>query len=124
MATGPAAALLANWEASKREEEWRREAHAQRIYEGSRHSGSIDPPATTMAGSPGFLRIPVIVGEGDGPSAAAESESTLAYPIPLSGLPVLRDRLHGNEGAAGAKVLATRLRTYPAHSWLGSSKDR
>jgi hypothetical protein len=110
MATGPAAALLVNWEPSKREEEVRREAEQH----GLVSTLAVRISSNDTRAVPGNLRIPSVTsGEFGWPSSGSKFGWAEGYPLSLADLPVLTKRLVVDE-ASGARRLARNLVTVPA----------
>ena len=112
MSAGPAAALLVNWEQSKREEELRRES--ARVLDAS--ASCFRPIWGDARAIPGCLRAPLF-----GPSVASVASRSArygrvdGYPLSLADLPVLSDRLLMVK-AVGSRSLARGLVTTPTHS--------
>jgi dTDP-4-amino-4,6-dideoxygalactose transaminase len=77
-------------------------------------------------GSPGFLRLPLLLARGPGvPDAALARRVGVArgYPTTLAALPPVAQRLVHKGHWPGAEQLARELVTLPTHSWV-SEADR
>lgn len=88
-----------------------------RVSEGDARLEAIVAPA---GGDPGYLRFPILVRGGAGALGGSRSLGILpGYPIPLSELPELRDRLVGRSPQTpGAVRLARELLTLPTHRFV------
>jgi hypothetical protein len=121
MSAGPAAALLVNWEPSKREEEGRRRYAADRCANsgsGEPHSDSVGGPSICRKdGTIGFLRVPELVAYPETQAARVVDGHTPGYPQPLVELNSLRGRILRAKEFPGARALVVRLRTGPSHRW-------
>jgi hypothetical protein len=117
MAPGPAAALLANWEMSKGEEE-KRIVQALRFKELDL-KGCIDLGLRSIS-KPGFIRYPVLKLSASDRNSDRSVELKLGcekgYPKTLDKLDSLRDRLVYRAMCPGAEQLTMRLRTLPPRS--------
>jgi hypothetical protein len=113
LATGPAAALLANWKASKREEEWRRLSLAKRAARIlSVNRTVLVPPG----GVSGLLRLPVPPTDCMDEARMERLGIVRGYPQALSVLAIPGGRRFGSSRCEGAEELASVLYTVPTHS--------
>jgi dTDP-4-amino-4,6-dideoxygalactose transaminase len=118
MASGPCAALVANWRRSKEEAESRRTSgeRLRQSIEGTAEVETIEPPAQAVSG---WLRFPVVLNRSpteEAVRAARRLGAARSYPLPLPDLPALRGRMIGPVSSHGASVLAERLWTLPTHT--------
>ena len=112
MDTGPAAALLVNWEPSKREEEVRREIFRLRHLSAA----SLSCLFSDGTAIPGGLRVPSLAfGDTGRDWSQNRSGRVEGYPLSLADLPELTGRLSW-VSASSARDLASQLFTDPAHS--------
>lgn len=116
MARGSAAALLENWGPAIREALDRRE-RASSLFAGLCHSQSVTLPRFEPAGSPGYLRFPVVVQSEAAHDIDAIPGVGPPYPAEIGSLPAVQGRIRSIAGGSGARVLTERLRTLPTHRW-------
>lgn len=100
----------------------RRRCNAERL------TRSIDPdrvgrvPAGWSEGVPGYLRLPVLAGQGALDRFSTPQAHRLGimpgYPLSLADLPGIRTRLGEAAELPGARELARRLHTLPTHGLL------
>jgi hypothetical protein len=112
MSTGPAAALLVNWEPSKREEEARRGEVVEALSLAGRARPELHP-----AGVPGQLRMPVLSPRETAGGPSHRDGLGPAYPDVLGSLSDVQERSAKNKRFYGAERLVSELETYPTHRW-------
>jgi len=119
-------AVLLETARCQKEEADRRRDNAARLRRSVEENSLGQVPMGWEGGSPGWLRLPVLLGERGLGRAGASSARRLGimpgYPIPLSRLPGFQARLpRGGSDFPGAEVLARRLYTFPTHGLLSES---
>ena len=117
--TATAAVLGATWRLSEREGAIRR-ANAARLLDAVRESSWLSPVEAAI-GTPGYLRLPVLVepARRDEIARARGLGVMPGYPTPLSRLkPFAPNVLNRATSVPGAESLAERLCTIPTHSRL------
>ena len=86
------------------------------LLEGAPHAAT---PLPVFGSAPVYLRLPVIMGEGEEVREAPLLGVVRSYPAPLDALPALQPYLHGAPGSfPGARHLAERLLTAPTHQFV------
>ena len=127
MSPGPAAALLLNWEPSKREEAARRQFAAEcvrRSAGGSRWPQVVSELAASSDRAGGFLRLPFLADTTERIDRNARAGFAKGYPQCLAELAPIQDRLLPLGDLSGAQELVKRLRTAPVHRWARQEKTR
>jgi len=117
MATGPAAALLANWEASRREEEWRKRVSDRWARAGS-NTDALHVQLPFAEAQPGCLRLPVFSSSVSVDYCNADSGLGPSYPSPLSVIPAISSRSVVAGRFPGSVEIVSRLSTLPCHSLI------
>jgi dTDP-4-amino-4,6-dideoxygalactose transaminase len=122
IARSAAAALIATYEAAKKEAGVR-QANASRLVAGLADNSEVRIIPAPRGGISGYLRLPVRLKGGMEALDSAENASQIgiaaSYPISLGALPQLAGRLGGPERVCpGAEVLVRELVTLPTHSHL------
>jgi len=120
MAPGPAAALLANWEASRREEaarrqfatDWIRRSAGKRLWPQTGIELSARSDSTG-----GFLRLPFLAVSSERNDSNPRAGFARGYPQCLAELEPIQDRLLPLGDLRGAQEIVNRLRTAPVHRW-------
>jgi perosamine synthetase len=122
MAPGPAAALLANWEASQREEETRR-LRAAELMPNLPEATVLCLRNENVGCRPGWLRLPAI--HRNFLPARCQTQAGIAAGYPVTLYEVVGNPIQPESVAdlAGAVALANYLVTYPVHRWC-SGTDR
>lgn len=97
-----------------------RRRNAERLMQAMRGSTSFHAVEVTPGSRPGWLRLPMLAAAAGGDVSArwASQGAQLGYPLPLSRLPQLADRIERRALAPGADLLARHLVTFPTHSLL------
>ena len=128
MSAGPAAALLVNWEPSKREEEGRRQyasdSSVRNSGEDATGSSPGRPPTLAAVESGGFLRLPRLTEAAVARSERRDDGIMRGYPNVLVELAPVRERLLTEEPLPGADTLVRRLQTGPSHRWERQESGR
>ncbi len=139
-ATVSCAVLAAAWDLADREAEIRR-ANAARLLVALKDQPGFAAIATSPAGRPGYLRLPVIAAAGARRAVADRAARRLGvmpgYPKALCDVEQVGVRCRNrNEDFPGARLLAARVCTLPTHSrlttgdliglerWIGAAGNR
>ncbi len=121
MAPAAAAAVLASDRASLRAAAVRRDVAVMLRARLGTVEGVWLPPAPGPRGVAGYLRLPVRR-PGERAEVAVQRLRRLgvlpSYPVPLSLLPQVQDRVGTHAPAPGAETLARELFTAPVHGWV------
>jgi perosamine synthetase len=115
-----AAGALKSFDASRAEARTRR-ANAEAILRAIAQHDGFDAIQVGKEATPGYLRLPILLHDGAERNLNMRDALSLgvtpSYPMALSDLPALRDRLTGPiERSTGASTLVRHLITLPTHS--------
>jgi hypothetical protein len=116
MAPAPAAALLANWRASKREEQTRR-LRAMALTRRRRDQPVLPLGIDDKICRPGWLRLPAT--QSDLPLAQSARRRGVEESYPSTLYEVIGNPIQPHSAAdlVGARMLASNLVTFPIHRW-------